>query len=209
MNTGAPSSRACECPAGSGGACSHILSALRLLILLKKKGFREAPPELACTELPQQWRRPRQQGVKPASVQSVDWRSPREGGLDLPTPVRLFDARKNLDEEQRQVAQAQALGSELGRLKNKLFAPVLLVAQAPFVKTKTGMAPTGSPMWYHQFDKPHGFKTWLSTTVAPGRGAVYAVPELQLFDGAVEHTFPDGFMPEEHRILAVSLATIL
>ncbi|CAN8006748.1 unnamed protein product [Ixodes hexagonus] len=63
------------------------------------------------------------------------------------------------------------------------------------------MAPPGSPMCYHQADKPHGFKTWLSTTVAPGRGTVYAVPELQLFDGAVEHTFPDAFTPEQHRIL--------
>ncbi|KAG0444985.1 hypothetical protein HPB47_006634 [Ixodes persulcatus] len=45
----------------------HIV-ALRLLVLLKNKGSEEAPPELSCTELPQQWRRPRLGGIRPLSV---------------------------------------------------------------------------------------------------------------------------------------------
>ncbi|KAH8029490.1 hypothetical protein HPB51_000728 [Rhipicephalus microplus] len=57
-DSGAVADSTCECPAGAGGACSHILAALRLIVLLKQKGFKEAPPELSCTELPQQWRRP-------------------------------------------------------------------------------------------------------------------------------------------------------
>ncbi|KAL1444715.1 hypothetical protein MTO96_045430 [Rhipicephalus appendiculatus] len=89
-DSGAVADTTCECPAGAGGACSHILAALRLLVLLKQKGFKEAPPELSCTELPQQWRRPRRQGIRPMAVQNVDWRSPREGGMGMPMPVRLF-----------------------------------------------------------------------------------------------------------------------
>ncbi|KAG0442988.1 hypothetical protein HPB47_015410 [Ixodes persulcatus] len=58
-----------------------------------------------------------------------------------------------------------------------------------------------SPMDYQQAYKPHGFKTWLSATIAPGRGAACPVPELRLFDDTSEHTFSDIFSPEEQRIL--------
>ncbi|KAG0436665.1 hypothetical protein HPB47_017827, partial [Ixodes persulcatus] len=61
-----------------------------------------------------------------------------------------------------------------------------------------------SPMDYQQAYKPHGFKTWLSATIAPGRGAACPVPELRLFDDTSEHTFSDIFSPEEQRILMPS-----
>ncbi|KAH8040904.1 hypothetical protein HPB51_013074 [Rhipicephalus microplus] len=82
-DSGAVADSTCERPAGSGGACSHILAAWRVLLLLKQKGFKEAPPELSCTELPQQWRHPRRQGIRPMAMQNMDWRSPREGGMDM------------------------------------------------------------------------------------------------------------------------------
>lgn len=200
-----PADTACECPAGSSGACSHILGALRLLILLKGQGFKEAPPELACTELPQQWRRPRQQGIKPASVLDVDWRSPREGGLSLPVSTRIFDTRRHNEEEAKQVAAIQGLGSKLETLSNSHFAAVLLAVQTPLKETKMGLAPAGSPMTYQQANKCHGFKTWLSRTITPGGGAICPVPKLHLFGGASEDTLCDAFTPDEHRILTVSL----
>ncbi|KAG0445446.1 hypothetical protein HPB47_015071 [Ixodes persulcatus] len=58
-----------------------------------------------------------------------------------------------------------------------------------------------SPMDYQQAYKPHGFKMWLSATIAPGRGAACPVAELRLFDDTSEHTFSDIFSPEEQRIL--------
>ncbi|XP_077561775.1 uncharacterized protein LOC144178114 [Haemaphysalis longicornis] len=74
---------ACECPAGCSGACSHILVAVHLLVLRSLRA-----------QLPQQWGRLRQQGIKPASVQDIDWRSPQENGPSLPLPMRLFGARR-------------------------------------------------------------------------------------------------------------------
>ncbi|CAN7976292.1 unnamed protein product [Ixodes persulcatus] len=118
--------------------------------------------------------------------------------------MRLFDARGKLEEERKQVAATQALGSAMGGLGNaegNLWASFLLAAQTPFVETKTGLAPMDSPMDYQQAYKPHGFKTWLSATIAPGRGAACPVPELRLFDDTSEHTFSDIFSPEEQRIL--------
>ncbi|CAN7976970.1 unnamed protein product [Ixodes persulcatus] len=115
--------------------------------------------------------------------------------------MRLFDARGKLEEERKQVAATQALGSAMGGLGNSLWASFLLAAQTPFVETKTGLAPMNSPMDYQQAYKPHGFKTWLSATIAPGRGAACPVPELRLFDDTSEHTFSDIFSPEEQRIL--------
>ncbi|KAG0417378.1 hypothetical protein HPB47_005660 [Ixodes persulcatus] len=47
----------CECTAKEG-LCNHALALLQLVALLKGQGYEEAPPEVSCTELPQQWRRP-------------------------------------------------------------------------------------------------------------------------------------------------------
>ncbi|KAH8036326.1 hypothetical protein HPB51_024892 [Rhipicephalus microplus] len=82
-DSGAVADSTCERPAGSGGACSHILAARRVLLLLKQKGFKEAPLELSCTELPQKWRHSRRQGIRPMARQNMNWRSPREGGMDM------------------------------------------------------------------------------------------------------------------------------
>ncbi|XP_037565513.1 uncharacterized protein LOC119445268 [Dermacentor silvarum] len=199
--TGVPRTTTCECPAGKSGACSHILAAVRLLALLKQQGFAEPPPELSCTELPQQWRRPRQKGIKPASVLDVDWRAPREGGVQLPVTARLSDASLDYQDEASQVAAIQSLGAELESLGDFPFAAVLLDVQAPLVKTKAGLAPADSPLTYQQSDRPHDFKTWMSSTIAPGAGTSCAVPRLALFTGAVQHTFPDVLTVDEQQIL--------
>lgn len=93
VDSGKVADAACECPAGASGTCTHVPAALRLTILLQKKGFKEAPPELSCTDLPQQWGRPRRQGLRPIGLQDVDWRSPRKDGVPVPVPVWLFGAR--------------------------------------------------------------------------------------------------------------------
>ncbi|XP_077556103.1 uncharacterized protein LOC144170281 [Haemaphysalis longicornis] len=83
-DSGAVADSTCQCPAGAGGACRHILAALRHLVLLKQKGFKEAPPELSFTQVQLQLRRPRRQGIRPMAVQN---RSSPEGGMDMPMPV--------------------------------------------------------------------------------------------------------------------------
>ncbi|KAL1486734.1 hypothetical protein MTO96_046841 [Rhipicephalus appendiculatus] len=77
----------CECAARENGACHHILGLLKVVLLLKKNGYNEAPPELSCTELPQQWRRPRGDRISACGVDELDWRAPRPGGLEHIGPV--------------------------------------------------------------------------------------------------------------------------
>ncbi|XP_064463274.1 uncharacterized protein LOC135374208 [Ornithodoros turicata] len=66
----------------------ETLGSLRFLALLQLKGFKEAPAELSCTDLPQKWRVPRQQVVNGSAVQAVDWRRPEENGNEnrIPSP---------------------------------------------------------------------------------------------------------------------------
>ncbi|KAG0432268.1 hypothetical protein HPB47_020992 [Ixodes persulcatus] len=68
----------CEC-AAKESLCNHAFALLRLVVLLKGQGYEEPPPEVSCTELPQQWRRPRGLQIAATSVDDVDWRSVREG----------------------------------------------------------------------------------------------------------------------------------
>ncbi|CAN8008809.1 unnamed protein product [Ixodes pacificus] len=44
--------------AAKEGLCNHALALLQLVALLKGQGYKEAPHEVSCTELPQEWRRP-------------------------------------------------------------------------------------------------------------------------------------------------------
>ncbi|KAL1422022.1 hypothetical protein MTO96_022484 [Rhipicephalus appendiculatus] len=142
-----------------------------------QQGFAGPPPALACTELPQQWRRPRQKGIKPASVQDVDWRAPREGGVQLPLTARLSDASADYQDEGSQVAAIRSLGAELEALGDLPFAAVLQDVQAPLIKTKAALAPADSPLTYQQSGRPHNFKVWMAT-VAPGLAVKPAFPWL-------------------------------
>ncbi|KAG0418012.1 hypothetical protein HPB47_005186 [Ixodes persulcatus] len=184
---------------------SHILATLRLIILLKTNGYKETPPELSCTELPQQWRRPRRQGIRP-SVQDVDWRSPREGGVPTPKPVRLFDACAKKQDEQRQLELLHELGRTLQSLGNQDLGAVLLAARGPLTDTKLGPAPAGSQLSYQQAMLPSGYKTWTSANISAGIGLATSVPELSLFDGTPQHTFSGMFSAEEWQILTESAA---
>ncbi|KAM7313309.1 uncharacterized protein ISCGN_003184 [Ixodes scapularis] len=191
----------CACPAGAGGACSHILAVLGLFILLEKEGFKEAPPELSCTELPQQWGRPRRQGIKPMSVQDVDWRSSREGGMEMAMPVQLYDARAEKQEDEQQLQSFHALGRGLENIGNFDFASVLLAARRQSVETKLGPAPAGSPMSYQQAQLPAGFTTWMSDNIVMGAGTISLIPVPSFFNRASQPTFPGGLSAQELSIL--------
>ncbi|KAH7965500.1 hypothetical protein HPB49_008486 [Dermacentor silvarum] len=116
-----------------------------------------------------------------------------------------LDASLDYQDEASQVAAIQSLGAELEALDDFPFAAVLLDVQASLVKTKAGLAPADSPLTYQQSDRPHDFKTWMSSTIAPGAGTSCAVPRLALFTGAVQHTFPDVLTADEPQILMVML----
>ncbi|KAL1440265.1 hypothetical protein MTO96_001205 [Rhipicephalus appendiculatus] len=111
-SSGTVTNATCECPAGASGAGSHILATVGLIALLKK-GFKEVPPELSCTDLPQQWRRPRRQGIKPTSLQDVDWRSLRQDGALMPISAHVFDMCSKQNDQQEQLHRMHKLGEGL------------------------------------------------------------------------------------------------
>ncbi|CAN7938631.1 unnamed protein product, partial [Ixodes hexagonus] len=108
----------------------------------------EPPPEVSCTELPQQWRRPRGPQIAASSVDEVDWRSVREGGPSRPIGFRLFDARKRPRHMQEMQQAIQVLGSSLGSLGDSPFAKHLRYVQVVRTECTLGAVPEGSPLAY-------------------------------------------------------------
>lgn len=190
LDSGAVAGAACACPTGTSGTCNHILATLRLLVLLKLKGFEEAPPELSRTELPRQGKRPRGEGARP-SDQDTEWESPCESGVPVTVPVRFLDARARREEEQRQLDSFHKLGESLKRLGNHTFAAVLLAAKGPFVETKLGLAHVGSPLSYQQAKLPSSFQRQVSPNISMGSSTLSPVPEALLSDAASPHAFAD------------------
>lgn len=105
------------------------------------------------------WRRPRHEGIKPAGVQSMDWRRVHDGGCEIPNSVNLCGAQSKDDEQVLQ--SCTKFGERLMALGKTSFAAVLLSDPGPMVSKKFGLAPYGSPAIYHQGLQPSGFTTWL------------------------------------------------
>lgn len=81
----------CQCAAGRSGVCSHSLAALKLIMLLKSRGYKQPPPKTSCTEPPQQWRHPHS---IPLPLDFVNWRRVREGRRSEPLRARFYEATK-------------------------------------------------------------------------------------------------------------------
>lgn len=98
------------------------------------------------------------------------------------------------------------LGEGLKKRGNHSFGSMLLAAKGPFVETRLGLAPIGSPLSYQQALLPGGFETWLSSDILPGSGKVTFVPDFLPFDdGALATDLPKTLSPDEQHILQVSL----
>ncbi|KAG0430035.1 hypothetical protein HPB47_023060 [Ixodes persulcatus] len=127
------------------------------------QGYEEAPPEVSCTELPQQWRRPRGSRIAATSVDGVDWRSVREGGSSKPVGSRLYDARKRPRDPGEMEEAMRGLGSGLG---DSPFAKHLRCVQVLGTNSTFGVVPEGSPLAYQQPLAPHGFQTYVGPNIA-------------------------------------------
>lgn len=177
----------CECAAGKSGACNHSLAFLKLLALLKAKNYQEVPPAVACTELPQQWRRPRGEAVASTSLQSVDWRSVRKEGLETPITSKLYDAQRKVIPFNDTMASIQMVGENLFASQASPFAKRLRRATAADpVETKFGLAPVGSLLSYQQSLVPFGYDTFISPEVGHVHERNRALPcEPAFFDGCI------------------------
>ncbi|KAH7982638.1 hypothetical protein HPB52_006218 [Rhipicephalus sanguineus] len=176
-------------------ACNHLLSMLRMVALLQSKGFSEAPEDITCTDLPQQWRVPRGKVIKGSSVQGIDWRSVREGGLSVPKLARPTERRVNpRTKEEQAAAQKKLCRSILARDANNPFARGLsLTPGQPYKETKYGLAPASSPLAYQQALLPHGFSAQLSGITPVSLASTQLVPTLDLFKDV------EPWMPAVHQ----------
>lgn len=149
----------CDCPAGKV-ACNHLMGVLRTLSLLQSKGFSQAPQQLSCTDLPQQWRVPRGDHIRGTSIQSVDWRSVKEGGLDTPTTSRLYESRAKPRDKEQQDAFTKRYAQLLKNLGGtEEFGRSLLGGTGQvFKETKYGLASERAPVTCQQPIFPFGFK---------------------------------------------------
>ena len=57
-------SGACNCKAGANGWCKHIGALLYKILDFTESEVNEIPPDLTCTERPQQWHIPRSNSSK-------------------------------------------------------------------------------------------------------------------------------------------------
>ncbi|KAG0411984.1 hypothetical protein HPB47_010871 [Ixodes persulcatus] len=136
-----------------------------MIALLKKEGYREAPLEVTCTELPQQWRRPRGSQINPGSVGDLDWRSVREGGPSEALSSKLYDARKSKRSMTDMQQDLHTLGVDLGHLEDSPFAKHLRSLQVLGTDSMFGIVPEGSGISYQHPVSPHGFKTYISPNI--------------------------------------------
>lgn len=186
----------CECASGTSGLCNHSLALLKLLALLRAKDYAEAPPVVACTELPQQWRRPRGEAVASTSLQSVDWRSVREDGGDVPISSKLYDARRKPLDHNETMLSIRRLGADRCSSDATPFAKRLREATAESVQTRFGLAPVGSSLSYQQSLVPFGYKTYISPELSFVQERTTALPSGPVFfESCVawdtsEHNFP-------------------
>ncbi|KAM7305554.1 uncharacterized protein ISCGN_015451 [Ixodes scapularis] len=187
----------CDCPAG-GVACNHLMALLRTVALLQAKGFSEAPAELSCTDLPQQWRVPRGPHIRGTSIQLVDWRCVREGGQDTPLMSRLYESRVAPRSQEQQEAATRKFAETLLSLGSCTdFAAALLQVQDKTSKdTKFGPALAVAPLAYQQPVFPHGLK--VITNIPQCTSHPYQAPqECQFFRGREPWEIPIPFLGNE------------
>ncbi|KAG0419401.1 hypothetical protein HPB47_004146, partial [Ixodes persulcatus] len=159
------------------------MAVLENVVLLQNGGYREAPEQLAPTELPQQWRRPRQ-AMAPELVMDLDWRMVADGRPDNPLPCRLYDTRKRARTESEQREATAKLGRSLQEFNiSKSFVESLLEATTcTYVDTQFGRAPRGSAMEVQLALHPSSYKTLVSLESCE-RGRLAAPTPLCLFGG--------------------------
>ncbi|XP_077557920.1 uncharacterized protein LOC144173311 [Haemaphysalis longicornis] len=147
----------CSCPAGASGYCNHLMAVLKTVVALQELGYKEPPDELAPTELPQQWRRPRKR-MAPEAVMNVNWRRVGEGCLLTPlqSTAREFMVPALTEEQQRVATIKLAEGLEE---TNSCWADILAeAASASFVDTQCGRAFDGSAKAVQMPLLPSGFQ---------------------------------------------------
>ncbi|KAH9372281.1 hypothetical protein HPB48_013268 [Haemaphysalis longicornis] len=175
-----------DCPAGKV-ACNQLMATIRTVIHLQSNGFSEPPDQLSCTDLPQQWRVPRDNQIKGRSIQSLNWRGVRDGGSALPKLAHPKESRafQRSIQEQQQAKQKLAKGLLALEPKNA-FAKALPSTQSQqHRETLYGPASILAPLSYQQYLLPHGFDVHLSGVSLCIQSPAQSLPTLPLFTSSL------------------------
>lgn len=151
----------CECKAGKCGSCNHLMSLLRLLVILKEKDISDPPQQVSCTDLPQKWNRPRTSTITPLALVDINFQSPKEGGSIKPLHCRMYESRAKPRTAQQIEAALLKLKASFQESKSDddddMFTCIPLPNASQCVETKMGNAAKNSPMSFQLPLSPIGY----------------------------------------------------
>ncbi|XP_064482469.1 uncharacterized protein LOC135395153 [Ornithodoros turicata] len=151
------SQASCTCTAGASGHCNHLMAVLRQILLLQSLGYKEPPEELAPTELPQQWRRPRK-AMAPENIMDVNWRRVGEGRPLTPRQCTIRQFVHNHIAHEKQVEASVSMAKALEQTHGCWSA---ILAEAPschVIETQSGPSFVGSAKAVQMPSLPSGFE---------------------------------------------------
>lgn len=199
----------CDCPAGKA-ACNHLIAVLRTVMLLQKKGFLEAPDQLSCTDLPQQWRVPRGEAIKGCAVQSVDWRKVKEGGASMPRIALPKERRVRPRNIQQQEDAKRRLAMELLAFDpdNDFAKGLLMTHEGESTQSRFGLVSSLCPQSYQMSLLPHGFEVLTSGVENVPVTSGGNIPPLTLFATSATWT-PPAHLTKSSIVEVSNLYTLL
>ncbi|KAL1447500.1 hypothetical protein MTO96_044269 [Rhipicephalus appendiculatus] len=175
--------RSCDCPAGML-TCNHLIAVLRTTMLLQSKGFSEAPYQLSCPDLPQQWRIPRRRNIRGCPLQSVHWRKVKEGATSAPMlavpkerHVRPTNRQEQEEAKLKFTRELLSFGPD-----NNFAKVVLLTDEGDTVQSRFGLVSSLAPQSYQQSLLPHGFTVLLAGLQPADECHQETIPTVTFFD---------------------------
>ena len=131
----------CECPAGSGGVCSHCYALMKLVAKWSIDRLTYVPSETSCTAQPCQWSQRK-------SVAHLDQKEPlalipmKRKSCGQGIPHRLYDARV------MKSADTARLSNFNENMEKFPISQIFQTSVLPMSKSKFGDVPLGSPLSY-------------------------------------------------------------
>lgn len=134
----------CSCAIGMSGRCGHICGLLYQLAHFKMTKTDFVPEDVAKTQLPQTWHKPRGQQIRPVSTDQLSIRSAKNQMINVkPVTTTLYNPI---------VTPLPPLQEFINQLSvyTGCLLPTIFEANAPLEVTKFGNFPRGSPLSYQQ-----------------------------------------------------------
>ncbi|KAL1479267.1 hypothetical protein MTO96_051987 [Rhipicephalus appendiculatus] len=146
--------------------------------------------------------------ISACGVDELDWRAPRPGGLERPTPSRLYEARKKPRLAHEVQLAALKFGEALETHAPSPFARHLRNMMAVPATSTFGETCVGSLLWCQKPVLPHHFTTYLSPDIQLGVRAHPnhpTPPEPDLFTSTTMFAPSSVSLPDKQRAIFETL----